>query len=311
MKVKGESYDVGVILGRFQVDELHEAHRELFDTVLANHERVLCFIGLNGSGQPTKENPLDYEARKQMIEEAYPGIICGFIKDVGNDPDWSRNFDGLVATLLHPNETVCLYGGRGSFIKRYTGKYPTRELEPEKWISASGTERRRKISKKVKASKLFRQGVIWAMSNRFPVPYPCVDIAIIDDHGRVVLGQRANEPAWRFVGGFVDVGDPSFEAAAQREAQEETTVVVGQPEYLGNFKIDDWRYRYEVDKIFTTFYVAHIESGDPRPDDDLAGGFVKPFEIGTLTPEDIMPTHHVLLECLQNDYNNNPTRYKR
>jgi ADP-ribose pyrophosphatase YjhB (NUDIX family) len=52
-------------------------------------------------------------------------------------------------------------------------------------------------------------------------PTPTVDI-IIEIEGRIVLIKRKNPPfGWALPGGFVDYGE-SFEAAAIREAKEET-----------------------------------------------------------------------------------------
>jgi 8-oxo-dGTP diphosphatase len=52
-------------------------------------------------------------------------------------------------------------------------------------------------------------------------PFLTVDV-IIDDGERVVLIERRNPPAgWALPGGFVDYGE-SLEAAARREAREET-----------------------------------------------------------------------------------------
>lgn len=57
---------------------------------------------------------------------------------------------------------------------------------------------------------------------RYRNPFPTVDIIIRDDTKRIVLIERRNEPhGWALPGGFVDYGE-SLEAAAVREAREET-----------------------------------------------------------------------------------------
>ncbi|BCR04446.1 NUDIX hydrolase [Desulfuromonas versatilis] len=56
-------------------------------------------------------------------------------------------------------------------------------------------------------------------------PFPTVDI-IIRQGGKIVLIERKNEPrGWALPGGFVDYGE-SLEAAAAREALEETGLVM-------------------------------------------------------------------------------------
>ena len=44
MKAKETKTDVGVIVGRFQVHELHEGHRGLIDTVRDKHDKLIMFL---------------------------------------------------------------------------------------------------------------------------------------------------------------------------------------------------------------------------------------------------------------------------
>ena len=176
MSVKQDRYDVGVIVGRFQVPELHVAHRALIEHVCQEHDKVLIFLGLSPL-MVTRENPLDFEARKQMILAAFPHVNVLYIKDVHSDEVWSRKLDEMVSDNVTPAQSVVLYGGRDSFINHYHGKYPTQELEQDVWVS--GNEIRAEISKKsVKSSPDFRAGVVWAAYSQFPTAYPCVDVAI-------------------------------------------------------------------------------------------------------------------------------------
>ena len=63
-------------------------------------------------------------------------------------------------------------------------------------------------------------------------PLPTVDIIIETDKG-IVLIERKNEPlGWALPGGFVDYGE-SLEAAAVREAREETSLEVTDLKLLG------------------------------------------------------------------------------
>ena len=57
-------------------------------------------------------------------------------------------------------------------------------------------------------------------------PFPTVDIIIEMEQGKIVLIKRKNPPfGWALPGGFVDYGE-SLDAAAVREAQEETSLTV-------------------------------------------------------------------------------------
>lgn len=268
MKPKVEKYDVAVIVGRFQTHELHEAHKDLFDSVIGNHERVIVFLGLSEL-RNTKRNPLDLNARRQMINETYPDLEIYYVHDMPSDTEWSKNLDSQIERCSNPSQTVLLYGGRDSFIKRYKGKFPTCELESEVYVS--GTQMRKSISAKTKASKDFRAGVIWAANNRYDTVYTTVDIAILDNKKeKILLGKKDRDGGlYRFPGGFSDIKSQSFEDDAKREAIEETGIEISDPQYLGSFLVDDWRYRRENDKIKTIFFVAEYLFGAPLASDDL------------------------------------------
>ena len=296
--IKGDTFDVGVIVGRFQVPELHDAHEALIAHVMEKHDKVIIFLGLSPL-KVTVENPLDFEARKQMILQAFPKVNVLYIKDHPSDTTWSKNLDGMVEDILTPSQTAVLYGGRDSFIAHYTtNKYPVQELEQNVWIS--GNEIRKHIgSRSVKASPDYRAGVVWATQSRYPTVFSTVDVAIFnDDCTKLLLGQKASdEGKYRFVGGFVDPTDPSFEAAARREAQEETGSSISDPKYIGSCRVEDWRYRGEQDCIMTHLFVAKHQFGSIQPADDLDE--VRWFDMDPGIPFDaIVDTHQPLLSML-------------
>lgn len=296
MKVKDE-HDVGVIVGRFQVHELHQGHLDLLQTVTKRHAKVLVFLGLSPL-RVTKENPLDFESRKQMILDKFPKVTVLYVKDVGDDNVWSKRLDEQITDNITPSQTAVLYGSRDSFITHYHGKFSTQELEQDAYFS--GTEVRKTISRSVRSTVDFRAGVIWASASTFPTCYPTVDIAIFSRSGdRILLGRKPNESLYRLIGGFADPGSESYEDDARREVLEEASIEITDPIYVGSQKVDDWRYRSEQDCIKTILFIAFHKSGDPRPDDDIAE--VRWFKLedlkeGLTLHDTVIPSHQHLVE---------------
>ena len=276
MKEKTKNYTVGVIIARLQVAELHEAHKELIDTVLANHAKVMIFLGLS-QVRGSINDPLDYQPRKQMLLEEYPhdkypNLTIGYIKDNRCDDSWSEKLDSQIQDIISPNDTVVLYGSRDSFLPHYKGKFDKRELQATRQIS--GSEIRAKIAQAPQSNPQFRAGAIWASYQRYPTVYSTVDIAVFDPRERrILLARKPLEDGYRFVGGFIDPKDNSFEEAALRELDEECglTVSLKGLRYVGSEKVDDWRYaKNPSEKIMTHLYVGLYSMGAPRAADDIA-----------------------------------------
>jgi len=294
-KVETPPTDCGIIIGRFQVHELHKAHIDLIQSVCDIHGKVLIFLGLSPA-RVTRNNPLDFESRKQMILEKFPNVNVLYIKDTKSDEVWSKNLDQNIRDLIGPSQTVTLYGSRDSFISHYKGKYNTQELVQEVYIS--GTEIRKNISKKVKNTPEFRAGVIWAAYNSFPKTYPTVDIAILNEKGdEVLLGRKPEEDQYRFIGGFAEPKSESYEEDAKREVMEEAgDIEVGEMTYIGSYYINDWRYEYETDKVKTLFFVCTHSFGKPTAGDDIAE--VRWFKLKTLSDDAFVDTHRCLFQAL-------------
>ena len=292
--------DVAVIVGRFQVNELHEAHIDLITSVLNKHDRVLVFLG-NSTIRNTLNNPLDYRARRTMIADKFPAVEIHYINDNPSDSTWTKNLDKLIGEQLLPMQTVTLYGSRDSFLKCYTGKFNTCELEATTFIS--GTEVRRRVCNNYPPTADYRAGMIAATAYRFPTAFQTVDIAVVNDKGELLLARKPEEKKWRFIGGFSDPASVSLEEDAKREVQEEAGVEVGNITYLGSTLINDWRYRGEIDKIKTALFVAKYVFGKPEGADDVAE--VKWVSINNLTKNDIVETHHVLIDMFNEKFGAN------
>jgi bifunctional NMN adenylyltransferase/nudix hydrolase len=297
IEIKG----IGVIIGRFQVKDLTQGHRDIIETVIGRHEKVICVLGaapVSGGS----ENPLDIESRRQMISESYPDIQLLYNDDQPTNKGWSKKLDSLIKYNTPPLAEVTLYGSRESFKPYYLGLFPVVELIQESYTS--GTSERRNASYKVINSSDWRAGAIWNANNRFPTAFGAVDVAIIDrKHNRLLLGRKPHQSKFRFVGGFLDPDTNALEGDfleinARREVKEETTLEVGNLKYLASFLINDWRYRNERDKIYSTLFVADYTFGRPDARDDIDE--LRWFDIDTIKESDVVEEHKYLIKTLLN-----------
>jgi len=263
--------DVGVLVGRFQVPELHQAHQELITKIASWHKKFLVVLGCSPT-LVSRHNPLDFQSRKLMINAHYPELPVVPLMDHPDDHEWSKELDRRIREVF-PVGTVTLYGGRDSFIPYYSGQFPCREVEPSAYVAVSGTIERRNASLEVRSSADWRAGVVYAAYNRYPQVFPTVDVAVVRETERgnreILLARKPGEKGYRLIGGFVSPTDSNLQAAARREVLEETHIEISALEYMGSYLVDDWRYRHEIDKIMTTVFLAHYVFGAIQPDDDI------------------------------------------
>lgn len=298
MTLLKNKYDIGVIVGRFQVAELSEAHKHLINSVLETHKQVIVAIGVSPT-LGTKDSPLGYTARRQMIQKEYSEVIVTHIMDKPSDKDWSRGLD-LTIRALCPIGSVCLYGGREGFIPHYFGVYPTFELAIIN--NDQGTKIREDIGKVVYDSVDFRRGIIHACQNQYPKVFPTVDIAVVRKEKKsfeVLLARRKENDLLQFPGGFVDPGDKNLEEAAMRELSEELDVEADDFKYVCSSVIPDWRYNNTSERIITTLFKAIYVFGTGKPIDEFHSS-----EWAALSAENIdmiKPHHRILFEVLLKD----------
>jgi 8-oxo-dGTP pyrophosphatase MutT (NUDIX family) len=95
---------------------------------------------------------------------------------------------------------------------------------------------------------------------------PSVNVAVTDDHGRLLLIQRSDNGNWALPGGAIDVGE-SMSQAAVREVEEETgirceiTGLVGiytNPNHVLHYTSND-----EVRQEFSIVLTADLVGGEP------------------------------------------------
>lgn len=290
---------LGVIVGRFQVPELHEAHLALIKYAVANFDDVLILIGK--APTPSKSNPLPSNYVKNMILNSIGecGATIGTVEDRPTNEEWSIALDERIMDLF-PNHDPTLLGGRDSFIPRYTGINKTRQLGPE-WFgvagASSGTEVRKRINSRDYESKAFYAGYIAAVRDRRDLIFNTVDILVTRDCGReVLLGRKKVDDGLRLPGGFVDVGELPEDAAA-RELHEETGIVA-KPEYVDDLIIPDWRFRDSTDVILTRLYRVEVPlSAAVHAGDDLEK--LDWHKVNDLRAEDLADSHKVFIDYIK------------
>jgi bifunctional NMN adenylyltransferase/nudix hydrolase len=288
---------VGVIIGRFQVPELHDGHHHLVRHARERHEQLLIMVGSRQSF-PTPKNPLSFTMRRAMILAHYPDAVIVEVHDHPSDHEWSMRVDRIIAAL-YPGMSATLYGSRDSFLPYYSGKNVT--VEVSTIPSKSGSELRDWIKENPLNTSEFRHGVIHAHAVRAAMPYPTVDIAVVKrEKNAVLLGHKPMDgDQYRFLGGFYDPAcDTSLESAARRETYEETGGIEADDfTYVGSHRVDDWRYRGGEDCIVTTLFKASYIFGAPHASDDIAAlGW---FDL-SLIPQVLVPEHKPLGEMLLN-----------
>jgi bifunctional NMN adenylyltransferase/nudix hydrolase len=294
-------FEVGVIIGRFQTNKLHEGHINLISHVLSNHKKTIILLGVSRV-QNTKKNPLDFASRKAMIQKLFPSVMILPIMDQRYDEAWSSSVDNAISMPFGEKKAV-IYGSRDSFIPHYKGKYSVIELEAS--FDHNATNIRTEVARETLDSSDFRAGVIYSAFNQRPVTYPTVDICAFNQKGEILMARKPNEKYWRFVGGFVDPTDASFEQAALREFREETggSCVIGNLKYIASHRVADWRYAKEESGIMTTLYLGEYNMGMAKASDDIAE--VKWVPINEFSNFDgvrtkVMPEHRELMTTLVN-----------
>lgn len=282
---------LGVVIGRFQVSELHSGHLKLIKKVFNDSDRVVIFIGVR-DGEYSNKDPMSFEVRKCMLEEEFKdkeGLMDILkLEDRREDDTWSKEIDAILLKKYDKYE-ITLYGSRDSFIPYYSGKFKTKEIRQEPGV-LSGTEMRKEISENPIKSIDFRKGIIYANQIRYPVVYQVTDVAVLSKDGtKVLLGRKDKCLKFQFFGGYVDPTDTSLDFAAKREVEEEAGgIVTGAYKYICSTIVDDFRYWGQRDKIMTIFFSTEYISGEPIARDDIVE--VKWFNISELL--DVLPEYH-------------------
>jgi len=126
------------------------------------------------------------------------------------------------------------------------------------------------------------------VSEHVAVPRIAVDLIIELGGDRIVLIRRRNPPhGWALPGGFVEYGE-SLEAAAVREAREETGLTV---ELTRQFHTYSDPKRDPRHHTISTVYIAKSKGNPQAQDDTIAIGFFTESDL----PEEIVFDHRSIL----------------
>ncbi|NMM49267.1 NUDIX hydrolase [Marinigracilibium pacificum] len=281
------------VIGQFQWLEIPYSFKHLFSD-LENND--LIFIITDSKLTATAYHPFSAHRRKTAIEKAFPESLVEIIPDAPSNTEWSDELDELINTTGAIINNLIFMSAEG--LEGYTGKYKqfstiqTIDLEKGLMIPENEDD--------------FLMGVRDALMKQYPKVFPTVDMALWkNNYKEFLLVRKPQEMWWRFVGGFSDPTDDSFEEAGKRELIEEVgNIEFGDLTYEGSFKIDDWRYRYERDKIITTLYSCEYISGDLEPKDDIEE--LQWFSIENINQmkfgEELAPEHESLFKMILKKY---------
>lgn len=264
----------GIVVGRFQIDQLHKGHEAVIKQALDECEVVIVFIGCLTLGA-TARNPLNYEARRQMIRARFSYVepdrlyVIRLDDTTGGDKLWLDTILNGVERRVGTLNNLRGYGSRdSSFLcvlndKDINQGRVTVKVVPEvAYVSA--TVVREEICKNTPYySTDMRRGIIHAKGNGYPAVYPVIDCLIYNPHSKsFLLGRRNHEDKYRIIGGFFEAKDTDLITCVQREVHEETGLGIYKDDihYIGSVIVDDPRLRGEAEKILTNLHVGVLSN---------------------------------------------------
>lgn len=300
MAKSADSTKLGVLIGRFQIDQLHAGHIACVEEVALRHERMIILIG-DRDTPATDTLPLPAYIRQHMLTQQFPNVTVIPIMDHESDEAWSKHVDTVVRSMAGPHGAI-LYSGRDGFIPHYKGRYQTVALELN-MDDISATDIRAAIGQNpLLNSREFRAGMIYQMQHLIPRTYEAVDAAMLrmtpENKVEVLLVRKPGAKKWRFPGGHVEGTELTIQAA-RREMQEETGLAFETtPVFAGEFLINDWRVRDTTKAFYRTFlYVGWYSWGNAVANDDVEDA--KWFNVENLTLSRtaplVVPEHQDLL----------------
>lgn len=242
--------DVGVIVGRFQVPNLHESHILLIEKIRELHKKVIIFLGI--SPVCDQRNPMDVFTRQKMIAAMFPDVLVAYIQDHRYDTEWSKELDHQIKGLAGTS-SVTLYGGRDSFLPRYSGIFFKKSIEEivPNLPPVSGSELRSIVAKESLGTEDFRKGVIYSVCAK-PSMIRQYVMPICFKKDKVLMYREHAESPLQFLGDFPSPEDESLEKTARRVIMEKVDGEPSRMVYNKSIRIKDWRYGNMIVILFLT-----------------------------------------------------------
>lgn len=310
---------VAVLYAPFQTATTIEIHWRQLELIAENFPSIVIALPVRRV-TPTKNAPLDFAARECMIREyiaslnpniRQPQFYIVPVVDKKYEADQVMALETAVSALFsEPIKAVLTtYVEFAKIYKEHGGKWHVDN--PVEFLAYENDHRNHIASATNSLTADYRTGVIAAMKSQFPISWGTVDMAIrriVDGHVKFLFGKKPGEKGWRFPGGFKDTTDFDYESAVWREGGEEVLVAGVKPEsvfdvprYIISRKVNDWRYRNEIDSITTLFYTLNFTGTDDqiKAGDDLCDAAW--FGLDELKPEDIEGEHIFLFRALVED----------
>jgi bifunctional NMN adenylyltransferase/nudix hydrolase len=309
--------EFAVVYFPFQCSNLLACHSSILKDAAQTHNRIVIALPVRRIS-PSKDSPLDFVTRQQMIQQQFQNAIIVPVVDTKYPQNKVKALETAVAAPFSEMRGKCdLYTdvNFANLYRAHGGKWQCADLAQDVFVQEAANRKRVQFNigmaqdfKLADVQHAYRIGLIKGLNDQFPISWTTVDICIkrvINGKTFILLGKKPGENGWRFPGGFKDRGDMSFEIAVIREASEEilkpgvnpvNTLMF--PEYIGSKNVDDWRYKGEIDGINTLFYqVTFIgEDDDIKAGDDLAEA--EWFELTRIDPPILEGEHLNLYNML-------------